>query len=103
MRKISVLLLVVFAFFAMTALAAEWKGAISDSKCGVSHNDGSEKSQKCVAGCVKRGTAPVLVSDGKVFKIANADKVMEHLGHKVVVTGKLDGETVTVDSIKMDH
>jgi hypothetical protein len=48
---------------------------------------------------VKKGAAPVFVTDGKVIKIANADKVMDHLGKKVKVSGKLEGETLTVDSI----
>lgn len=90
------------ALFAASAFAAEWKGTISDAKCGAAHADASEKSMKCVNGCVKGGQKAVLVSDGKVLQIANQDKVAEHLGHKVTVTGKLDGDTVTVDSVTMD-
>ena len=90
------------ALFAVSAFAAEWKGTISDSKCGAAHADASEKSMKCVAGCVKGGQKAVFVTDGKVLKIANQDKVAEHLGHKVTLSGKLDGDTVTVDSVKMD-
>jgi hypothetical protein len=97
MKKIAVL-----ALFAATAFAAEWKGTISDAKCGAAHADASEKSMKCSQACVKGGQAAVLVSDGKVMKIANQDKVVEHVGHKVTVSGKLDGDTVTVDSVKMD-
>ena len=90
------------ALFAVSAFAAEWKGTISDSKCGAAHADASEKSMKCVNGCVKGGQKAVLVTDGKVLKIANQDKVAEHLGHKVTLSGKLDGDTVTVDSVTMD-
>ena len=90
------------ALFAVSAFAAEWKGTISDSKCGAAHADASEKSMKCVNGCVKGGQKAVFVTDGKVLKIANQDKVAEHLGHKVTLSGKLDGDTVTVDSVKMD-
>jgi hypothetical protein len=99
--KIFAKLVSVLALSAFVALAGEWKGTISDSGCGAKHADG--KGQKCVEGCVKKGMAAVFVTDGKVLKIANQDKVMEHLGHKVIVTGKLDGDTVTVDSLKMDH
>ncbi|HYI93036.1 MAG TPA: hypothetical protein VEX68_05800 [Bryobacteraceae bacterium] len=90
------------ALFAASAFAAEWKGTISDSKCAAAHADASEKSMKCVNACVKGGQKAVLVSDGKVLKIANQDKVTEHLGHKVTVSGKLEGDTVTVDSVTMD-
>ena len=89
------------ALFAACAFAGEWKGTISDSKCAANHADASEKSAACVQKCVKGGGQAVLVSDGKVLKIANQDKVMEHLGHKVTVTGDVEGETVTVASIKM--
>src|SRR3982750_552522 len=97
MKKIAML-----ALFAATAFAAEWKGTISDAKCGAAHADASEKSMKCSQACVKGGQAAVFVSDGKVMKIANPDKVTEHVGHKVTLTGKLDGDTVTVDTVTMD-
>ena len=97
MKKIFFLVLVIVALFAMSAMAAEWKGAISESGCGLKHADGG--GEKCVTACVKKGAAPVFVTDGKVIKIANADKVMDHLGKKVKVTGKLEGDTVTVESI----
>ncbi len=101
MKKLIVSTFTVAAFFAMSATAAEWQGTISDAKCGKGHADASEKSIKCVQGCVKGGQAPVLVVGDQVFKIKNADKVNDHLGHKVTVTGKLDGDTITVDSVKM--
>ena len=88
----------VLALFAMTMMGAEWKGAISESGCGLKHADGG--AEKCVTSCVKRGAAPVFVTDGKVIKIANADKVMDFLGQKVTVSGKLADDTVTVESIK---
>ncbi|MFN3325504.1 MAG: DUF5818 domain-containing protein [Bryobacteraceae bacterium] len=91
-----------FSLLTFGAMAAELKGTISDAKCGAAHADASEKSMKCVAGCVKGGQAPVLVTeDGKVLKISDAAKVQEHLGHKVIVTGNVDGDTVKIDSVKM--
>lgn len=98
MKKVALL-----AAFALSAFAGEWTGAISEAGCGAKHVDGSEKSIACVKGCVKKGAAPVFVTDGKVIKIANADKVQEHLGHKVKITGKLDGDTVTVEKVDMVH
>ncbi|MGH9673617.1 MAG: hypothetical protein ACRD44_10585 [Bryobacteraceae bacterium] len=98
MKKLSMLAVLV-ALFAMTSFAAEWTGAISEAGCGLKHADGGAAAEKCVASCVKRGQAPVFVTGGKVIKIANADKVMDFLGKKVKITGKLDGETVTVDTI----
>ena len=93
--------------FGMSALAlaltaGEWKGTISDSKCGAAHADASEKSVACVQACVKSGKAtPVLVSDGKIYKFADNDKAKAHLGHKVVVNGELTGDTIAASSIEM--
>ena len=98
MKKLSILIAFI-ALFAMSAMAGDWTGAISEAGCGLKHADGGASAEKCVASCVKRGAAPVFVSDGKVIKIANADKVMDFLGKKVKVTGKLDGDTVTVEKI----
>jgi hypothetical protein len=97
MKKIFFLVLALMALFAFSAMADEWTGAISESGCGLKHADGG--AEKCVTGCVKKGAAPVFVTGGKVIKISNADKVMDHLGKKVKVTGKLEGDTVTVESI----
>jgi hypothetical protein len=93
--------LVLSSLFALSAFAAEWTGAISEAGCGAKHVDGSDKAVACVQKCVKGGSAPVFVTDGKVLKIANADKVTDHLGHKVTINGKLDGDTVTIDSVTM--
>lgn len=89
------------ALFSMSAMAEKWSGTISDAKCGMSHADASEKSIKCVEGCVKGGQAPVFVVGDKVLKIdaASKDKVMAHLGKKVTINGKLAGDTVTVKKI----
>ena len=93
-----------FSLCAVSMFAGDMKGTITDSKCGAAHADASEKSMKCSQACVKSGKAqPVLVSDGKVYKFADNAKVMEHVGHKVVVTGDVNGDTITVASVKMDH
>jgi hypothetical protein len=96
-------LAIAFSLCAISAFAAEMKGTISDAKCGAAHADASEKSMKCAQGCVKGGQAAVFVSDGKVYKIADASKVEGHVGHKVVVNGKVNGDTVQIDSLTMDH
>ena len=92
------------ALFAVSAFAADYsgKGTISDARCGAAHADASEKSTACVNKCVKGGQKAVLVSEGKVYQIANQDKVADHLGHKVTVNGKLEGDVLTLTDVKMD-
>ena len=102
MKKIG-MIAITASMFAMSAMAEKWSGTISDAKCGLAHADASEKSMACVKACAKGGQAPVFVVDGKVFKFDDASKakVMDHLGHKVSIDGKLEGDTITVKSVKM--
>lgn len=104
MKRLAITVLAVSAF-AGTALAKTWSGTISDAKCGAAHADASEKSMGCVKGCVKGGQEPVFVVDGKVLKIdaASKAKVAEHLGHKVTIDGKLEGDTVSINKITMQE
>ena len=92
--------LLLTSILSVCAFAGEWTGTISDSHCGAKHVAASAADQKCVEGCVKGGAAPVLVSEGKVLKIADASKVESFLGKKVVVKGELNGDTVTVESVE---
>jgi hypothetical protein len=48
-----------------------------------------------------RGAPAMLATEeGKVYAIANQDKVKEMAGKKVTVTGKVEGDSITVESIK---
>ena len=48
-------------------------GFISEEQCGASHAAPSASATKCVKGCIARGAAPVLVSEGKVYKLKGDD------------------------------
>jgi uncharacterized protein DUF5818 len=84
---------------AATGMAAEFKGFVEDTMC--STKPGMKDNAQCAQKCIKGGSPAVLVGeDGKVYKIANQDKIVAHAGEKVTVTGKLDGETITIDDVK---
>jgi Protein of unknown function (DUF5818) len=92
-------LIAVFALGAGFCMAADWTGYIIDQNCA------SKKEMlgnvACAKSCIGRGSPAVLATeDGKVYKIADQDKVKEDAGKKVTITGKIDGDTITVDSIK---
>jgi len=96
--------LAVFTFVAMSAMAAEWTGYIVDASCAGKQGAkaASDAHAGCAERCIKGGAAAVLVDpDGKVYKIANQDKVTAHAGHKVTLTGKMAGDTITVDDVKI--
>ena len=57
----------------------------------------------CTARCVKGNIKLVLVTeDGKVYQIANQDKVKSdtYYGRKLTVSGKIQDDTITVDTVK---
>jgi streptogramin lyase len=78
-----------------------WTGTISDSMCGISH-PAATPAKQCTNGCVKKGAKYVVVAGGKVYNVANQEEpgLMKYAGDKVKVTGKLDGDTITVVKIK---
>jgi hypothetical protein len=104
LKKIVFSLLLVLSLMASSALAADFTGYISDAACGAKRGAKAATADHaaCAAKCIKGGAKAVLLTeDGKVYQIANQDKVTEHAGHKVTISGKLDGETITADSVKM--
>ena len=96
--------LAVFAYAAMSMMAADYTGYIVDQSCAGRQGAkaASDDHAACSAKCIKGGAAAVLMtSDGKIYKIADQDKVTEHAGHKVTITGKMESDTIKVDSVKM--
>ena len=84
---------------AASLMAENFKGVVMDEKC--SGNAAMKSDVECIQKCIKGGSPAVLVTtDGKVYKIANQDKVLASAGKNVTVDGKLDGDTITVTSIK---
>jgi hypothetical protein len=101
LKKLAILVVLGTSFSCFAANAAELTGYVSDAKCGAKGS--SEAHAKCADKCVKSGAAAVFVADGKVYKIDADDqaKVTDHVGHKVTIDGKIDGDTIKVDSVKM--
>ena len=98
-RRIVVASVLVLSLFAFTSWGAEMTGYISDSKCGA--KGASDSHAGCAVKCVKGGAAPVFVSEGKVYKISDPAKVLDHVGHKVTITGEVKGDRVEVQEVKM--
>ena len=95
--------LVLFAIFAASSFAAEITGYIGDSMCGAKHAKGTEADAKCSATCMKKGDKAVLVTpDAKVYSIdaAGQKKVASYVGKTVTISGKIDGDAITVGSVK---
>lgn len=93
-------LLMVCMFAGVAAFAAvneTWTGYISDAHCGVKEDQAGHAS--CAKNCIKGGADPVLVVGDKVYKFADPKKAVKFAGEKVSVTGKLEGDAITVEKI----
>jgi hypothetical protein len=93
-------LLFVFGLAAISAMAADWTGYIVDKSCAGKKAKWSDEA--CAKVCLGKGDPAVFVTeDGKIYQVANQDKVLAHAGHKVTITGKMDKDTITVEDVKM--
>jgi len=105
MRKIVMLLcaaaLFVAASMAFAGDAQTVNGYITDAKCGV--KGAHAGMEGCAKKCIGAGSPAVVVtdSDQKVLTIENPDAIKGHEGHHVAVTGRITGDKIHVDSLKM--
>jgi hypothetical protein len=95
MKKLAVL----FALTTISAMAADLTGYIIDSNCA------SKKAmwgnEACAKSCMSKGAKAVFVTeDGKVYNVPAQDKVKDVAGKKVTITGKVDGDSIDVESVK---
>jgi len=76
-------------------------GYIVDQMCA-KRGKGMWTNAACIERCIRDGDKIVLVTEeGKVFQISNQDKITaDSYGQRVVVVGKTDGDTITVESLK---
>jgi len=96
------------SIFSAFAFAETWNGTLVDVMC--KGKDLSGHTRKCALGCAKSGFAVVL-SDGKFLKLdegGNAKALAalkateKEKDLKVKVNGKLDGETIQVDTLALE-
>ncbi|MBV9157537.1 MAG: hypothetical protein JO097_14835 [Acidobacteriaceae bacterium] len=84
------------------AFADQLTGYVSDAHCGSAHSSPSEANSKCIDKCLKGGSDPVLVSNGKVMKFDadSKDKAAALAGKNVTVDGTVDGDVIKVNTIE---
>src|SRR5580698_6694908 len=98
MKKLTALAALVLGLSAM-AMAAEFTGFVEDTNCAGKAE--MKADAECAKKCIKGGSPAVLVGeDGKIYKVANQDKIVAHAGEKVTVTGDVKGDTITIASVK---
>src|SRR5437763_13472222 len=99
--KRGIALLALLSAVAISAHATEFNGYIIDEAC--SSKPSMKGNEACARKCIKGGSPAVLLTeDAKVYKLDDQPKAVEHAGHKVKISGALDGDTIKIDSIKVD-
>ncbi len=91
-----------FALIVSTAAnAAEFVGYVIDQSCA--SKPAMKGNEACARKCIKGGSPAVLLTeDAKVYKLDDQTKAVEHAGHKVKISGNLDGDTIKVENIVVD-
>ena len=98
MKKFTVLATLALGLSGL-AMAAEFKGFVEDTACSTKAEMKADAA--CAKKCIKGGSPAVLVTaDGKIYKIANQDKIVAHAGENVTVSGSVKDDTITVDTVK---
>ena len=99
--KRGIALLALATGFSIAAIAADFTGYVIDQGC--SSKTTMRGNEACARKCIKGGSPAVLLTeDAKVYKLDDQAKAAEHAGHKVKIAGTLNGETIKIDSIKVD-
>ena len=98
MKKLTAVAALAFGLAAV-GMAADFKGFVEDQMCAGKPEMKGDAA--CAQKCIKGGSPAVLVTDdGKIYKIANQDKITAHAGMNVTVKGTLKGDTITVASVQ---
>jgi hypothetical protein len=101
MKKFVFATFLVASVGSVAAVADSMTGYISEAGCGAKHSAVSAANTKCVEACIKKGSDPVLVSDGKVMKFDadSKEKAKAFAGQSVKIDGTMDGDVVKITSI----
>ncbi len=83
--------------------AMTYVGWLADAKCANAGKAATGDHAGCAQKCIEGGEAIVLVAEegGNVYMLDDQEAAKPHAGHKVTVSGMLDGDTITVESISM--
>ena len=99
--KMGIALFALMSMLPAGAIAADFIGYVIDQSCA--GKPGMKGNEACARKCIKGGSPAVLLAeDAKVYKLDDQAKAVEHAGHKVKVSGTLDGDTIKIESIKVD-
>jgi len=77
-------------------------GVVSDSMCGANHMAKDMSHADCLRMCVKKGTKYALVVGKDVYTLEGHEADLDKFAaQKVSLTGTVNGQTVTVQSVTL--
>lgn len=89
---------------AAQAGSTRYTGRVSDSMCGRTHDMGYKSKVACVRACVKGGSSYALVVGQRTYTLVTSNPqqvaaLYKYADQRVVVTGRLNGAKLTVQSV----
>jgi len=80
---------------------SSYSGLITDSRCGARHQRHSKLTpEDCARACIRSGATYVLVNGQHRYNLSGSEESLNKLlGTRVTVTGTLQGETISVNSV----
>lgn len=84
-----------------TALADTYTGVVSDAMCSKNPAKASSPAHAaCAKKCIDGGSPAVLIVNGKVYQVANADMLNPYAGKTITVDADAAKDVLTVKSVK---
>jgi Mg-chelatase subunit ChlD len=80
-------------------------GVITDAECGARHNkDANMSAMECARFCVRNGSKYILIDGEKRYTLSgNAEEISKLAGQRVTISGSRNGDTVVVNSLRMQE
>ncbi len=102
MRKhtVFVLLAVLVTLYAFAA-PQSFTGVVTDTMCGKKHMMPGKSDAECIRECVRAGSKYALLVGDKLYVLSgDTNQFQRSAGTKVTVEGTVNGNTVSVNSIR---
>jgi hypothetical protein len=80
-----------------------YEGVVTDTHCGAKHTPAiPESAGDCTRACVHSGEHFALVNGDKLYVLEGENQLLNHAaGERVTVTGTLNGNTISVTSVRL--
>lgn len=85
------------------AATQTYEGEVTDTHCGARHTPAiAESAADCTRACVRSGEHFALVNGDKMYVLEGENQLLNHAaGERVTITGTLNGNTISVASVRL--